>query len=148
VRGQIVSTEARPDALGACISTSTCYLAQKAHGEIIVGSTTEDAGFDASVTPAALRTLCAGAVRAVPMLADVAVKRAWSGFRPGSPDELPILGPVDGVEGYLNACGHFRTGILTAPITGLMLASLLAGTPLPHPIEPFLLSRFRQTVPR
>lgn len=65
-----------------------------------------------------------------------------SGLRPGSPDELPILGPVDGLEGYLNACGHFRTGILTAPLTGLMLAQLMLGEEPSYPIEPFLLSRF------
>jgi hydrogen cyanide synthase HcnC len=94
------------------------------------------------VTPTAIQTLCAGAVRAVPALAEVGVKRVWSGLRPGSPDELPILGPVGGLEGYLNACGHFRTGILTAPLTGLMLAEVMSGEKPSYPLEPFLLSRF------
>jgi len=143
VRGQIVCTETLPNTLNACLSTSDCYLAQKHHGEIIIGSTTEHAGFDSATTAAAAGSLAAGAVRAVPQLAQVRVKRVWSGLRPGSPDELPILGPVDDVQGYLNACGHFRTGILNAPLTGLALAELAAGEPASTSIEPFLLSRFQ-----
>jgi hydrogen cyanide synthase HcnC len=143
VRGQIVCTDTLPETLTACVSTTDCYLAQKRHGEIIIGSTTERAGFDTRVTAAATRTLAAGAVRAVPALARTGVKRVWAGLRPGSPDELPILGPVDGLDGYLNACGHFRTGILNAPLTGLVLAELAAGVPASHPIGPFLQSRFR-----
>ena len=142
VRGQIVCTEALPKILSACLSTTDCYLAQKGHGEVIIGSTTEEVGFDVGVTPSAIRSLSAGAVRAVPLLARVAVKRVWSGLRPGSPDELPILGPVEGLDGYLNACGHFRTGILTAPLTGLLIAELAAGDRPSYPIESFLLSRF------
>ena len=143
VRGQIVCTETLPETLTACVSTTDCYLAQKWHGEIIIGSTTEHAGFDVATTATATRGLAAGAIRAVPALARATVKRTWSGLRPGSPDELPILGPVDGLDGYLNACGHFRTGILNAPLTGRILAALAAGEGPGHPIDPFLLSRFR-----
>lgn len=142
VRGQIVCTETLPETLSACLSTTDCYLAQKRHGEVIIGSTTEEVGFNVGVTPAAIQSLAAGAVRAVPLLARVAVKRVWSGLRPGSPDELPILGPVEGLGGYLNACGHFRTGILTAPLTGRVIAELAASERPSHPVEPFLLSRF------
>jgi hydrogen cyanide synthase HcnC len=145
VRGQIVGTETLPRVLHASISTTDCYLAQKQHGEIIIGSTTEEVGFDTGVTASAIRTLSAGAIRAVPMLDRVGVKRVWSGLRPGSPDELPILGAVDAHEGYLNACGHFRTGILNAPLTGLVLSELAAEKILSFPIEPFLLSRFRES---
>ncbi len=81
-------------------------------------------------------------MRAVPGFADVRVKRVWAGFRPGTPDELPILGPVDALSGYLNACGHFRTGIVTAPLTGAMIAALAAAEPPPFPVEPFRLARF------
>lgn len=142
VRGQIVCTATLPPLFAACLSTADCYLAQKHHGEVIVGSTTEEAGFDTGVTPTAIQALCAGAVRAVPALANVEVKRVWAGLRPGSPDELPILGPVEGLAGYLNACGHFRTGILTAPLTGLMLAEIMTGEKPSYTVEPFLLSRF------
>ncbi len=144
VRGQIVGTETLRKILSACLSTTAGYLAQKGHGEVIIGSTTEEVGFDVGVTAAAMASLSAGAVRAVPFLARVTVKRVWSGLRPGSPDELPILGPVEGLRGYLNACGHFRTGILTAPLTGLVLAELMSSERPSHPIEPFLLSRFER----
>jgi hydrogen cyanide synthase HcnC len=142
IRGQIVGTETLPEMLSACLSTTDCYLAQKQHGEIIIGSTTEESGFDVDVTPTAVRTLAAGAVRAVPFLARAGVKRTWSGLRPATPDELPILGPVEGLSGYLNACGHFRTGILTSPLTGRLIAEMICGEPPSFPIEPFLLSRF------
>lgn len=146
VRGQIVGTQTLPHLTTACISTSDCYLAQKQHGEVIIGSTTEHVGFDVGVTTSAIQTLCAGAVRAVPALAEVDIKRVWSGLRPGSPDELPILGPVDGLRGYLNAAGLFRTGIVNAPLTGLAVADMAAGDPASHPVEPFLMARFQNSV--
>jgi hydrogen cyanide synthase HcnC len=142
VRGQILGTESLPKLLSACISTNDCYLMQKGHGEVIIGSTTEEVGFEVGVTPSAMKSLSAGGIRAVPSLEHVRVKRAWSGLRPGTPDELPILGPIEGVEGYLNACGHFRTGILNAPLTGLLIAELACGERPSFPIEPFLLRRF------
>ena len=98
------------------------------------------------MTASAIRSLTKGAIRALPFLENVRVKRVWSGFRPGTADELPILGPVDGLEGYINACGHFRTGILTSPITGLMISELIQGEPLSHPIDAFLLSKDRLQV--
>jgi hydrogen cyanide synthase HcnC len=142
VRGQIVLTETLPPVLNACLSTSSCYLLQKAHGEVLIGSTTEHAEFDVSVTPEALRSLCRGAVRAVPLLRQVHIKRAWAGLRPGTPDELPILGPVDGLKGYVNATGGFRTGIVAAPLTGQVVAQMVAGERLSYPCEAFLMSRF------
>jgi hydrogen cyanide synthase HcnC len=145
VRGQILGTETLPPVLPACLSTTDCYLAQKAHGEIIIGSTTEEAGFDVEVTPSAMKELAAGAVRAVPFLERVRIKRVWSGLRPGTPDELPVLGRVDGLAGYYNAGGHFRTGILTAPLSGVTIAQLVTGEPTSFAIEPFLLSRFPPT---
>jgi hydrogen cyanide synthase HcnC len=148
VRGQIVCTETLPELLTACISTSDCYLAQKKHGEVIIGSTTEHAGFEVRTTPDAARTLSAGAIRAVPELARATVKRVWAGLRPGSPDELPILGPVDGITGYLNACGHFRTGILNSALTGQIIAELAADGRSTYPIAPFLLSRLRTPADR
>ncbi len=144
VRGQIVCTEHLPPLLSACVSTTECYLLQKRHGEILIGSTTEEVGFAPGVPPQAMRTLAAGAVRAVPSLAHAGVKRVWSGFRPGTPDELPILGPVEGLAGYLNACGHFRTGIVTSPLTGLVIAELAAGGTPSVDVGPFLLARFRR----
>lgn len=142
VRGQIVLTEALPRELNTCLSTTGCYLAQKAHGEVLIGSTTEKAGFDVSVTPEAITKLCRAAVRAVPMLSRVGIKRAWAGLRPGTPDELPVLGGVDEVSGYYNATGGFRTGIVAAPLTGRVVAQCVTGEEMEFDIDPFLAGRF------
>jgi len=146
IRGQIVLTETLPQMLQGCLSTSDCYLLQKAHGEVLVGSTTEHVGFDVSVTSSAISSLCRGAIRAVPRLGDVAIKRVWSGLRPGTPDELPILGRVDGIEGIVNATGGFRTGIVAAPLMAELVAQTVVDEQLSFPIEPFLASRFRAKV--
>jgi len=142
VRGQIVLTEALPPILNACISTATCYLAQKRHGEVLIGSTTERAGFDVAVTAEALGGLCRGAVRAVPLLGRVGVKRTWAGLRPGTPDELPVLGSVAGLGGYVNAAGGFRTGIVASPLTGQVVAEVACGQVPCFPLEPFSADRF------
>jgi hydrogen cyanide synthase HcnC len=146
VRGQVVLTETLPRTLNCCLSTSACYLLQKAHGEILIGSTTERSGFDVSVTPEAIATLCRGAVRAVPLLRDVQIKRVWAGLRPGTPDELPILGPVSGLDGYVNATGGFRTGIVASPLTAQIVAQLICGEETSCAWEPFLMDRFHPTI--
>jgi hydrogen cyanide synthase HcnC len=142
VKGQVILSETMPKILNSCLSTSDCYMAQKDNGEILIGSTTEEVGFDTSVTMNELRGLAKGAVRCVPLLATANIKRTWAGIRPRTPDEIPILGPVTGIDGYLNACGHFRTGILTSAITGEILSALVQGINPSVDLTPFLLSRF------
>jgi len=147
VRGQIVLTHALPHALNTCLSTSGCYIAQKLHGEVLIGSTTERVGFDVSVTPEGIAGLCRGAVRALPLVRYVGIKRVWAGLRPGTEDELPILGPAPGVEGYVNATGAFRTGIVAAPMTARIVAQCVVGEEPEMPIEPFLVERFGKRPP-
>jgi len=142
VRGQIVLTHAFPGMLSTCLSTSGCYLAQKLHGEVLIGSTTERVGFDVSVTPEGISNLCKGAVRAIPLLRHAGIKRVWAGLRPGTEDELPILGPMPGIEGYVNASGGFRTGIVAAPMTARIVAQCVVGEEPDMPIAPFLAERF------
>ena len=142
IRGQVVLTEALPPTLAACLSTSSCYLVQKRHGEILIGSTTEQAGFDTGITEEGLRGLCQGAIKAVPMLADVGIKRTWAGLRPGTPDEMPVLGGVDGIDGYANVAGGFRTGIVAAPLMARVAAQDIVDETPDVPIEPYLVERF------
>ncbi len=142
VRGQVVLTETLPQVLGTCVSTVNCYLMQKSHGEVLIGSTTERVGFDVSVTEQAISTLCAGAAKAVPMLRDANIKRVWAGLRPGTPDELPILGPVEGIEGIVNAAGGFRTGIVASALVARVIAQHIIGEEPAFNIDPFLASRF------
>src|SRR3546814_4105143 len=79
-----------PKILNGCLTTSDCYVAQKDNGEILIGSTTEDKGFDVTTTYPEIEGLVQGAVRCIPQLAEINLKRTWAGLRPGSPDELPI----------------------------------------------------------
>ena len=145
VRGQILCTEALTKALNCNLSTTDCYILQKAHGEVIIGSTTEFKDFDASVPLENLQTLAAGAQRAVPALGDVSVKRSWSGMRPATPDEFPILGPVAGISNYFNATGGFRTGIVAAPLSAELVAAQVMGEETPSDPLPFLASRFEKS---
>ncbi|UTM56225.1 FAD-dependent oxidoreductase [Photobacterium sp. CCB-ST2H9] len=142
VKGQVLVSEKLPKILNGCITTSDCYIAQKDNGEILIGSTTEERGYDTSTDLTLLKQLAQGAMKSIPQLRDMNIKRCWAGLRPGSPDELPILGPMPGIEGYMNACGHFRTGMLTSAITGKLLNELVRGEPTSVDITPFLYDRF------
>lgn len=142
VKGQIVLSERMPKILNGCISTSDCYIAQKDNGEILIGSTTEEKGFDTTNTLDKITELSQGAMKCLPILKESNIKRCWAGLRPGTPDELPILGEVPGIEGYLNACGHFRTGILTSAITGKLITELVTGQATSLDLTPFSVVRF------
>jgi hydrogen cyanide synthase HcnC len=122
VKGQIVLSERLPKMLGGCVTATDCYFLQKDNGAVLIGSTTEEAGFDVSTTAEAVANLARGAMRCLPALREVQIKRCWAGLRPCTPDELPILGPAAGVDGLIHAAGHFRTGILTSAITGVVMS--------------------------
>ncbi len=142
VKGQIVLSERMPKVLNGCLSTSDCYIAQKDNGEILIGSTTEEKGYDTTTTLDKIKELSQGATKCMPVLLESNIKRCWAGLRPGSPDELPILGPMKGVDGYINACGHFRTGMLTSAITGELIDQLIRGLPTTVDLTPFSADRF------
>ncbi len=142
VKGQIVLSEKMPKIMRGCISTSDCYIAQKDNGEILIGSTTEEKGFDTTNTVEQLRELSQGAMKCLPILREANIKRCWAGLRPGTPDEIPVIGAMPGVEGYLNACGHFRTGMLTSAITGTLINELVRGLPTTLDLTPFSAERF------
>jgi hydrogen cyanide synthase HcnC len=144
VRGQILCTEALRDQTLRCnLSTSDCYILQKAHGEIIIGSTTEICGFDSDVPLENLAGLAAGVKRAIPAMEFATVKRAWSGLRPGTPDEYPILGPMSGISNYFNATGGFRTGIVGAPLSAAIVVAHILGDTQPYDHTLFLADRFQ-----
>lgn len=96
------------------------YLVPRRDGRIIAGSTLEDAGFAKDVTPEGIGKIREAANEMIPALESAEILEQWSGLRPGSPDELPILGPTD-VEGLLIATGHYRNGILLAPATAQLV---------------------------
>ncbi|MGW1060835.1 NAD(P)/FAD-dependent oxidoreductase [Micromonospora rubida] len=106
-------------------------------GTVLIGSTRERVGFDGTVSLSALRRLAAGAVRLFPVLATVSVIRAYRGFRPYSPDHLPMIGADPRVPGLFHASGHEGAGIGLAPATGHAVAALLTGRAPQVDLRPF-----------
>lgn len=110
------------------------YLVPRPDGRVIAGTTVEEVGYARGVTAAGIHRVLDFTLRVCPGLAGAELIESWSGFRPGTPDHLPVLGRVDGVW---IASGHYRNGILLAPYTAAaMAAALLDGTPLPPELAP------------
>jgi len=107
------------------------YLIPRRDGVVLVGSTVEEAGFDDSTTAEARSELSAAAAAMVPLLGTLAPQGQWAGLRPGSPDGIPLIGPVPGCPGLWLNTGHFRNGVNLAPASPLLLEALLAGTAPP-----------------
>ncbi|GAB6936079.1 MAG: glycine oxidase ThiO [Bacillota bacterium] len=114
-----------------------CYLVPKQGGRVVIGATEVHAGFDRTVTLKALAKLGAAAKALVPALAEATFERAWASVRPHSADGLPFLGTVEGHPGLVVATGHFRNGILLAPITGELIAELIRTGQTPVLLAPF-----------
>lgn len=126
VRGQMVALSSERLELGHVLRSEYGYIVPRGGGRYVAGSTMESAGFEKRVTPQGIGRILATAVEIVPELKDAAIVETWSGLRPDTPDHLPLLGPTD-VEGLLIATGHFRNGILLAPITAKLVADWLTG---------------------
>lgn len=140
-RGQLLSLETRGDLFRHILYAREAYLVPRLSGEIIVGSTVEFAGFEKHVTVGGIEALLASARRLVPALGSRPLLQAWAGFRPWTPDELPYLGDVPGAPGLYVASGHYRNGILLAPVTGQLMAELLLEQQPSLPLDPFRLDR-------
>jgi glycine oxidase len=115
-KGQMVALRCAATSIRRVLMSEHVYLVPRDDGRILVGATVERVGFDRMVHEAMIQRLLDAAIALVPALKQHEVVEKWSGLRPDSPDHLPILGPTD-VEGLLIATGHFRNGILLAPIT-------------------------------
>lgn len=142
VRGQMASVLAVPHPIGRTVQAGHTYLIPRGDGRITIGSTSERVGFRAHTTPAGIASLLTAAMRAVPTLADAPIARTWAGLRPGTPDGQPILGADPEVDGLVYATGHFRNGILLAPITAKLVADVVTGEPTEIPLGPFAPDRF------
>ena len=120
VRGQMIAL--RPDGarLQRVLRSDRGYLVPRRDGRIVAGSTSEEAGYDKRVTPAGIHRILDNALELFPALAGAEIVETWSGLRPGTPDDLPILGPTD-IEGLLIATGHYRNGILLAAVTAKLV---------------------------
>jgi glycine oxidase len=141
VRGQIALLNTGTPGVRPLLLQGKRYLVPRADGRVLVGSTEEDAGFDARPTAGPIAGLLAFAAALVPALASAPLERCWAGLRPGSPDGLPYLGAVPGQPNLFVAAGHFRAGIQLSPASGLVLKELLLGQTPTVPPEAFRLDR-------
>lgn len=160
-RGQLLVTEALPPFLNRCL-LSAGYIAAKydpglaegetigisieqtGNGNLLLGSTREFVGFDKRTTPDAMKRIAVETTRIIPRLKDAHIIRAFAGLRPFTTDGLPILGEVESVEGFVMAAGHEGDGIALSPITGQLIAELIAEGRPGIPLAPFALERFSE----
>jgi glycine oxidase len=135
VKGQVAELRAR-DGASPCeriLASERVYLVPRRDGRLIVGATVEEQGYDTTVLAGGVHELLREAYRLLPDIAEMELVGALAGLRPGTPDNLPLVGP-GAVEGLLLATGHYRNGILLAPLTAEAVAAQLAGEPSPRPI--------------
>jgi glycine oxidase len=126
VRGQMVALRPPTVKMRRVLRSAKGYLVPRRDGRIIAGSTLENAGFAKHVTPAGVRGILDAGLELAPALGDAEIVETWAGLRPGTPDGLPILGKTD-VEGVVIATGHYRNGILLAPVTGKLVRDWVLG---------------------
>jgi glycine oxidase len=126
VKGQILTLRATDGSLPAdrIVVTERVYLVPRADGRLVAGATVEELGFDTRVTAGGVHELLREAYRALPDVAELELERAVAGLRPGTPDNAPVVGPGE-LEGLMLATGHFRNGILLAPLTATGLTAML-----------------------
>ncbi|MGH1572545.1 glycine oxidase ThiO [Methylobacterium sp. P31] len=148
LKGQSLAlrTTARTGTLGRMVWTEQVHMAPKSDGQLIVGATVEDCGFRPGVTAGGLYALLEGARRVLPGIEEMEVEAVWSGYRPTSDDDAPIIDEL--APGLVAATGHHRNGYLLAPVTADAVADLVTRGALPDVARPFTRSRFEHPEPR
>jgi glycine oxidase len=134
IRGQLLRLAWRGPTLRRVIWSDRCYLVPWDDGTLLVGATVEDAGFDERTTVAGVRDLLDAACEVVPSAWSAGFRAARVGFRPGTTDDLPVIGPSLALPNLMYATGHFRNGVLLAPLT----AALVADAMLDGRLDPML----------
>ncbi|HEX6780952.1 MAG TPA: glycine oxidase ThiO [Solirubrobacterales bacterium] len=127
VKGQVVELRSRDGELPThhILASERVYLVPRSDGRLVVGATVEEMGFDTAVTAGGVHELLREAYRLLPEVAEMELLDATAGLRPGTPDNLPIVGS-DAIDGLVLATGHYRNGILLAPLAAQTVADLLS----------------------
>ena len=142
VKGQMIQLQRKtPFDLRHVVRGPDAYLAPKSNGRVVVGATSEEMGFDTTVTAGAVYDLLEGAWEVVPGIYDLPLEETWAGLRPASRDHAPLLGR-SGAPGIVMATGHYRHGILLTPVTAEEIARLVRTGETSSWLEPFSPSRF------
>jgi glycine oxidase len=147
VKGQMLALrmDAATPLVRHVLWTPRVYLVPRDDGRLIVGGTVEERGFDGALTAGGIFALLDGAWRAVPGIEDLPIDEMWVGFRPGSRDDAPILGP-SGIDGLVLATGHHRNGILLTPVTAEAVSRYILSGEIAAAIRPFGIDRFAAKV--
>jgi glycine oxidase len=139
-KGQMLCVVGGPR-LTHVLRTPAVYLVPRSDGRVLIGATVEDAGYDKRTDADTIQRMHRAAVALVPTLERARLLEAWAGLRPGTPDDLPILGATS-TPGYFVAAGHFRDGILLAPVTAHVMAQIVTGVKPELDLTPFSPARF------
>jgi len=142
VRGQMMAYSAPVSILRSVSYSTRGYVIPRSTGIIIAGSTTEYAGFTKATTEAGLATIEAAAAEILPPLSNLPIVERWAGLRPGTADDLPVLGEDPMVKGLYYATGHYRNGILLTPITAQVITELILNGKTSTDISSFSVTRF------
>ncbi|TDC62106.1 glycine oxidase ThiO [Actinomadura sp. GC306] len=149
VKGQVMRLRTRLPFLGRAtrglVKGSSVYLVPRADGEIVLGATQEELGFDTRVTAGGLWELLRDARELLPGITELEFAEVSAGLRPGSPDNAPVLGP-SALPGLVIGTGHFRNGILLTPVSADILSAMLLDGPVPDVAAPFSPDRFSAEV--
>lgn len=137
VRGQMLLFKTRPDTLRSIVLRNGIYLIPRRDGHILVGSTLEEAGFDKSTTQEAMSMLYREASEILPLLRDAPLVQHWSGLRPGSPDNIPVISRHPHFDNLFINSGHFRYGVTMAPASAEIMANLVLEQPQAIDIDPY-----------
>ncbi|MFM7599948.1 MAG: glycine oxidase ThiO [Pseudanabaena sp.] len=124
IKGQMLSVFDGDRKLQRVIYAPSCYLVPRQDGTIVIGATVEDNGFSQGNTAAGIAQLLNRAIAVYPAIADMQITETWWGFRPHAPNEVPLLGASD-YENLVLATGHYRNGILFAPITAKLITDFM-----------------------
>lgn len=142
VRGQMLSFEANPQVARHVVYSPRGYIVPRRDGRLLAGSTTEHVGFEKRVTAAGMQSILSAALEISPRIASLPLVDSWAGLRPRAADTLPVLGPCAEIEGLYYATGHYRNGILLAPITAELIAGAIVDKIIPATLAIFSPDRF------
>jgi glycine oxidase len=143
VRGHIVAFDVPAGFVDRVLCSHRGYVVPRSDGRLLAGSTVERVGFDKSVTAGAVQAILAIALEIAPRLAEARIAQSWAGLRPGTPDDLPIVGK-GAVPGLFHATGLYRNGILLGPLVGEAVARLAQGRAPEIDLGAFAPDRFRR----
>jgi len=149
VKGQVLYLRGPADdaVCERIVATERVYVVPRGDGRVAVGATVEERGFELTVTAGGVHELLREAYRVLPEIAELELTEAVAGLRPGTPDNAPLIGR-GALEGLVVATGHYRNGILLAPITAEAVAALLAGEEPPAPVAAMTPERFQEVAAR